>query len=279
MPNDWWWDIDIDPTCLEIRAEPLESELYAASPFRNIIDQHIYGPARNLGLKTGDAGQGGGHLSVDMATGFGPGQAGRLNVVKTLALVELRNARIDENVKLIDVLDNKNAPYLLYLGREDQSARGAAKLKGLLALRDWMISALRNQPLAAPTGPPEKGKAKKEKKDKAGRRQQKKEKDKAITREGDSSDEETAKPAATTTPAIDPEAEIWDKRLIHLGQILRDNLAFEPGKFGGGGGQNKGMFQSLSDIESLHYAAVNLQHTRSAGRDPSRPHPSLMIPS
>lgn len=246
LPDVWWWDIDIDPACLEIRAMPIDHTLYAHPIVRGIIDTHIYGGAKKLGLRTGYGGEGGGHISVDLATGFG---GDPLNVVKTMAWVELNKNEIDRDVALIDVIDNKNAPYLFHPGRGEP---------GLQALRTWLVQSLLNPklrgqdrpdpgPARAPQPAPGQPEAK-------GRRREK-------------------KPSASERAAMAEQARLadlrgvpWNDHLVELGRILAAYLAVTPAK--DDAGQQPGMFAELDDFEKLHYLAVNLQHTRTADREP-----------
>lgn len=131
LPEEWWWDIDVDPMCLEIRAEPID-HLHLASPVMGkIIQEDIFDIALNkLKLKTGYAGQGGGHISVDFESGF---DSDYMNVVKTVLYVELMQKQIDKMVQIIDVFDEKNAPYLLDHTR---------KIEGLGEIKNWLVNIL-----------------------------------------------------------------------------------------------------------------------------------------
>lgn len=244
LPDQWWWDIDIDPACLEIRAMPIEHTLYAHPIVRGIIDAHIYGGAKKLGLRTGYGGEGGGHISVDLATGFG---GDPLNVVKTMAWVELNKNEIDRNVELIDVIDNKNAPYLFHPGRD---------ATGLQALRTWLIQSLldptvrgQDRPAPAPPAQPALGqpapKGKREKK--------------ASVRERAVMAEQARLTDLRGVP--------WNDHLVELGRILAKYLALSPAMDAKDeASQQPSMFVELDDFEKLHYLAVNLQHTRTADR-------------
>ena len=246
LPGRWWWDIDIDPACLEIRAEPIDHTLYSHPVIRSIIDEHIYGGAKKLGLKTGYAGLGGGHLSVDLATGF---DGDPLNVIKTMAWIELNKNIIDENVALIDVIDNKNAPYLFHTGRGKT---------GLDVLRQWLLASLTEParrsavrapaPAPAPEQPaPAQGGKKREKAPK-----------KLSVRERAEQAELARQNDLRGVP--------WNDHLAALGRLLAKYLAVTTAK--NDDGQNPGMFAELDDFEKLHYLAVNLQHTRTADRTP-----------
>lgn len=133
--EDWWWDIDVDPMCLEIRAQPIDHTHLDTAMLQTIIQEDIFDVALNkLGLKTGYAGEGGGHISIDLESGF---DNDYINVVKTLVHVELLQKKIDTMVQIIDVFDEKNAPYLFDPSRQ---------LKGLHVIKDWLINLL-NTPI------------------------------------------------------------------------------------------------------------------------------------
>lgn len=110
----WSFNVDIDDCCIEIHADPLTVELYKT--FKDVIENQIYAVAEELKLSAGYGGKGGGHLSVDLATGF---DNKPLKVIKTVLMYELMQSEIDKCYGAIDVNDNSNAPYYFDSTREE----------------------------------------------------------------------------------------------------------------------------------------------------------------
>ncbi|NJD90453.1 MAG: hypothetical protein FIA91_02890 [Geobacter sp.] len=111
----WSWYLDVDECCLEIHAPPLTFAEYQDEGIKEIIESHIYDAAKVKNIKAGEDGKGGGHLSVDMASGFD--NEPRL-VLKTLLLWEVLQYCIDEYKNTIDTKDNKNAGYIFDCSRK-----------------------------------------------------------------------------------------------------------------------------------------------------------------
>jgi hypothetical protein len=68
----FWWELSLDPGVVEVRTMPVPAKEFMneASEISQIIDEHIFEPARKLNFTRGGDDAGGGHLNVDFATGF-----------------------------------------------------------------------------------------------------------------------------------------------------------------------------------------------------------------
>jgi hypothetical protein len=111
--NDIWkFNIDVDDNCIEIHADPLTYNGY--SLLKKVFEEAIYSIADKLKLYKGYSGKGGGHISVDMATGFDNKPA---NIIKTILLYEANQEKIDSYYKYIDIFDDTNAPYYFDISR------------------------------------------------------------------------------------------------------------------------------------------------------------------
>lgn len=69
----FWWELSLDPGVVEVRTMPVPAREFMneESGISLIVDEHIFGPAGDLGFTRGGDDAGGGHLNVDFATGFG----------------------------------------------------------------------------------------------------------------------------------------------------------------------------------------------------------------
>ncbi len=72
FPDDWWFQMGIDTGCLEVQTTP--STLATFRDKKEIMEKFIFGSAKDLGMKPHER-IGGGHLNVDLVTGFDNGDA------------------------------------------------------------------------------------------------------------------------------------------------------------------------------------------------------------
>ncbi len=126
----WSWCLDVDESCLEVHASPLTRAEYDNKSLHGngvsrVIQEHIYDIAHELNLNAGKKGMGGGHLSVDMATGFDNDPQ---NIFRTILLWEILKNKIDACGAHIDVEDNVNAAYF-YDGTRDKYMKGNMTVK------------------------------------------------------------------------------------------------------------------------------------------------------
>ena len=68
----WYWVADVDMACYETQTKPTSIEQMRGVAIKDIVDKHIFGIAKTLGL-TPDvkATGGGGHISLDLSTSVG----------------------------------------------------------------------------------------------------------------------------------------------------------------------------------------------------------------
>ncbi len=85
----FWWVADIDEGCYETQTEKSQAKELTKGRTRKVIDQHIFGWASDNGLSVDrKATGGGGHLSVDLASGFGTsGRGGFIGAVSVETLL------------------------------------------------------------------------------------------------------------------------------------------------------------------------------------------------
>jgi hypothetical protein len=104
----WWWQLSLDPGVIEIQTAPTPSGdlMNPLSPISRILQLHVFDVAANLQPRF-DPGGGGGHLNVDLATGFGDGYRDVLQTVRQTEMViaNLRRGDVRLSVTREDLLD------------------------------------------------------------------------------------------------------------------------------------------------------------------------------
>jgi Domain of unknown function (DUF4157) len=82
---EWDWTLDLDEGCLETQTKPTTVAGLKEHTVQNILDQHVFGAADQLGLKADTTTSGGGgHISVDATTAFGGSAELFTETVRTL---------------------------------------------------------------------------------------------------------------------------------------------------------------------------------------------------
>ena len=106
----WWWQLSMDPGVIEIQTAPtLSADLMdPGSAVSRILQMHVFDISATANPPFGFApGGGGGHLNVDLATGFGDSYRQVLQTVRQTEMViaNLRRGDVRLNVTREDLLD------------------------------------------------------------------------------------------------------------------------------------------------------------------------------